>query len=127
MMADVQSDGDKMVIEPLNAMNEEQVAAECDRAQGYFNEVLAAWDAKDAKEQVAKLEARLQAGEFGAVARVLGPAFNKCRSSAEKARIEHEAIVKRLEKYIREYDAPGVESPTNPASSAAPATPTPAK
>lgn len=63
----------------ISAMTEDQIHAAVDLLAPYYDQVLAAWDRPDGMAQLEKLGSRVQAGEFGPMGQLFGPAVSKAR------------------------------------------------
>ena len=81
------------------AMDGAVLAADLARMDAYYTELLVAWDQPDAVEKIKALETRLSAGEFGTMAKVIGPSFNKARVSQTKAQAGLDATIAKLGQY----------------------------
>ncbi len=56
----------------IESLNEEQVARQADRVEVLYQQVLGAWDLRDAVQQIKALETQKKAGDFGSVAVLTG-------------------------------------------------------
>ncbi|MGH7131867.1 MAG: hypothetical protein ACREJO_07985 [Phycisphaerales bacterium] len=83
----------------IAAMDGVSLAADLQKMDGYYTELSAAWNVPDAIDKIKTLEARLSAGEFGTVAKVIGPAFNKVRVSETKGQAGLDATIAKLGQY----------------------------
>ncbi|MCC6321199.1 MAG: hypothetical protein IT438_07165 [Phycisphaerales bacterium] len=93
-------DEDATVADAIRKMTESEVGADLDKGAGFYTDVLAAWDRDDTKDRLKEIEAAMERGDYGVIAKVLCPALNKAHRSDEKARAEQDALVKKLEGHI---------------------------
>jgi hypothetical protein len=77
-------------------MNEQQLHAALELVNPYYELALAAWDAPDASERLKKLGERVEAGEFGPMAKILAPSLARARENDRKASERVATVVKRL-------------------------------
>lgn len=78
------------------AMDGAVLAADLAKMDGYYTELLAAWDTPGVLEKIKALETRLAAGEFGTMAKMVGPSFAKARISQTKAQAALDATIAKL-------------------------------
>lgn len=86
---------------PSRAMQSMEIAtirAQLARAIQYYVDVDAAWTKPDSTEQLAALEKKVSAGEYGTVAQVVGAAFTKAHQSAAKGAANVREFIALLEK-----------------------------
>jgi hypothetical protein len=92
----------------IEKMNQQALDAEIDKTAAFYDELDKIWGKSGKDDEFHKLEQRVEAGEFGTVARVLVPSVFKCNQSGLKANAAVEGIEKDLEAFIR-GDAPKAE------------------
>jgi hypothetical protein len=97
----------------VEKMNQQELSAELDRTQAFYDELDKLWGRPGKEKEIGALEARIAGGEFGSVAKILAPAVGKANQSGLKSRAAADAIIKDLEAYIR-AEAPKAEPATTP-------------
>ncbi|MFN7021496.1 MAG: hypothetical protein ACK4WH_09235, partial [Phycisphaerales bacterium] len=84
----------------MRRMTEAEVAADLDKNDRFYDDVLAAWSADDAEARIRQIEAALERGEYGVIAKVLCPALDKARRSDAQIRAETAEVLAKLEAHI---------------------------
>lgn len=80
----------------VEAMNGEQLAAAMEQAARYYTDVVAVWERPDAASELAAIAEREE--QYGPLAPVVAPAFNKGWTSQNDVKQQVAALVQRLEK-----------------------------
>lgn len=106
----------------IASMNGEQIAAEMDRLEPYYDLALEAWNKPnpEGKAALEKLGQSVSDGEYGALGTVLLPSFTKVYASHSKGMRELKTFKKTLETYI----ANGGKLPEEPDTDATQTAPT---
>ena len=83
----------------LAKLSPEEFAAAASKMDGYYADMLKAWDSPTAKDEIKALDNKVDKGAYGLVAQVLAPAMSNARRSYDKAMAElasaEEALTKK--------------------------------
>jgi hypothetical protein len=82
----------------VSQMNEAALKAEIERLRQYYDAGLAAWDSKDPHAGFAEATRKVEAGEYGPLTRMLGPATGKFRTSYDQVKARLDATIAKLSK-----------------------------
>lgn len=85
----------------VEQMNQQELSAELDRAEAFYDELDKLWGQPGKEKELAALEGRIEAGDFGTVAKVLAPSVAKANQSSLKAQTAVDSVIKDLEAYLR--------------------------
>jgi hypothetical protein len=100
-MAPEESGADMLNRKLVAAMNQAQLAEASANAIRAYDELLAAWDTgADAPKAIKDLEARVAAGDYGAVAAMLLPSISKAHAATTRGAEATKALIEKLEKPV---------------------------
>ncbi|MBX3367990.1 MAG: hypothetical protein KF912_11825 [Phycisphaeraceae bacterium] len=94
LQAMVEDRGDAM--KGLGLLDEAALAAQFDGIGRAYDDMIAAWSAPDAPEELDRIHEAVLAGEYGLIAQVFVPNFAKSRASVDRSNESFKAIVERL-------------------------------
>ncbi len=80
----------------VRLMQGQGLAKVVDQLSGFYDEVLAAWDAPDAAARIAAIDASLEQGKYGPLAKLLAPAVSRAHENYLKSKAELARIVELL-------------------------------
>ncbi len=88
------------------ALSEEALAAELKLHDALYDALAAAWTTADAERDLAALEKRVEAGEFGTFAQTFGPTVTRAKQGEAKALATIAQTITALENYTPPNDLP---------------------
>jgi hypothetical protein len=88
----------------LYSMDSDRFGVQLDRAGKYYDAIAALWGKPDNGARLEELEVELQEGQFGLVARIIGPSIRRYSKSIDKARADLLRVSKSLEQIIRQNE-----------------------